>query len=404
MLRLGAIIFGAVALASAAQAQAPKVKVEGGVLVGASTDRADIFRNVPYAAPPVGDLRWAPPQASGSLERRARRHQQWPVLPAEDERGRHAQRGQRQWPGQRGLPAAQRLAPKNAKSAPVMVWLHGGSHRTGAGWIYDGQNFARDGVVLVAINYRLGPLGYFAHPALTKAAGEAPMGNYGLMDQVAALEWVQRNIAAFGGDPKNVTVFGESAGGASTLAILSTPAAKGLFHKAAVQSGGGWSEPKLLTVKEAEGAAVATSLGLAGAQASLAELRAIPADRLIDETLAGEYGPFVDGRLLKETPAQAFAAGRETDAPLIIGANSGEDSLLGRKLSDPAAWPRRSRPTPARPTSRRPPRGTRRWCAPLSATATWSRPHGGLPARPRKGRLPGSTISPMWVRASGLSG
>src|SRR5262249_7006534 len=135
-------------------------------------------------------------------------------------------------------------APHGAKKAPVMVWIHGGAHRFGSGAlsIYDGRAFARDGVVLVTINYRLGLLGYFGHPALTAAAksGE-PLGNYGTMDQIAALKWVQQNIVAFGGDPANVTVFGESAGGASTLYLLATPSAKGLFAKAIVESGGGWA-------------------------------------------------------------------------------------------------------------------------------------------------------------------
>ena len=229
------------------------------------------------------------------------------------------------------------FAPKGAKKAPVMVWLHGGSHKTGAGWIYDGQNFARDGVVLVAINYRLGALGYFAHPALTKAAGKGELvGDYGLMDQIAALQWVQRNIAAFGGDPKNVTLFGESAGGASTLALLATPSAKGLFQRAVVQSGGGWSKPTTLARQEAAGTAAAAKLGLP-ADASLADLRAVPLEQLIEATSGGDYGPFADGRLMRETPAQAFAAGRELDVPLIIGANSGEDSLLGRSLPNAAA-------------------------------------------------------------------
>jgi len=220
------------------------------------------------------------------------------------------------------------LARPGAKPAPVMVWIHGGSHRTGAGWVYDGQNFARDGVVLVAINYRLGPLGYFAHPALTKAAGpKAPLGSYGLMDQVAALKWVQRNIAAFGGDPNNVTVFGESAGGMSTLALLATPDAKGLFHKAIVQSGGGWFEPGSLKAQEEAGLAVAEKLGLP-AKTTVAQLRAVPVETLI-KTVEADFGPFPDGRLLPRTATQAFAAGAAIDVPMIIGWNNGEDSLLG---------------------------------------------------------------------------
>jgi para-nitrobenzyl esterase len=227
------------------------------------------------------------------------------------------------------------FAPKGAKGAPVMLWIHGGGHRTGAGWIYGGQNFARDGVVIVSINYRLGALGYFAHPALTKAAkpGE-PLGNYGLMDQIAALKWVQRNIAAFGGDPKNVTVFGESAGGMSTLALLATPSAKGLYQKAIVESGLGWTEPKTLADEEKTGAAAMAKAGVPET-ATAADLRALPADKVA--AINGNYGPFVDGKLMTETDSQAIARGHVPDVPLIIGSNSGEDSLMGpMKLGEAA--------------------------------------------------------------------
>jgi para-nitrobenzyl esterase len=207
-----------------------------------------------------------------------------------------------------------------------MVWIHGGGHVVGAGWIYGGENFARDGVVVVTINYRLGALGYFATPAISEAAkpGE-PVGNYGLMDQIAALKWVQRNIAKFGGDPKNVTVFGESAGGMSTLSLLATPAAKGLYAKAIVESGAGWFAPKTLADKEKEGAAALQKAGITAT--SIGDLRALPADQLA--RMPGDYQPFVDGKLMTETASQALAGGRFADVPLIIGSNSGEDSLMG---------------------------------------------------------------------------
>ena len=330
MLRWGAIVIGCLVLAGAAQAaEGPKVKVESGVLAGVQTDRAKIFRNVPYAAPPVGALRWAPPRKplAWSGERDATAN--GPSCPQKMNPDGTPNEGSANGPVSEDCLQLNVFAPLEAQKAPVMVWLHGGGHKTGAGWIYDGQNFARDGVVLVAINYRLGPLGYFAHPAL----GKDQAGNYGLMDQVAALQWVRRNIAAFGGDPGNVTVFGESAGGASTLALLAAPGAKGLFHKAAVQSGGGWSAPRTLAQEQAEGAALAAKLGAS----DLTLLRALPAQILADEGAGADYGPFVDGRVLKQTPAQAFAAGKAIDVPLIIGANSGEDSLLGRRLPNAAA-------------------------------------------------------------------
>ncbi len=221
-------------------------------------------------------------------------------------------------------------APRKAKSAPVMVWIHGGGNVQGASSLplYDGQAFAKSGVVLVSINYRLGPLGFYAHPLLTaEAADDAPLGNYGLMDQIAALEWVRTNIAAFGGDPAKVTVFGESAGGANTLALLSTPSAKGLFRSAIVQSGGGWNPAPTLEARERVGAQAAAAAGLPDA-ATVDDLRALPLAALKGGLFYAGVGPFVDGRLMTESPADAFAAGREIDVPLIIGSNSGEDSLM----------------------------------------------------------------------------
>ncbi|MDP1872748.1 carboxylesterase/lipase family protein [Phenylobacterium sp.] len=315
---------------------AETVRVEGGVLAGEATDRARIFRNIPYAAPPVGPLRWAPPQAPIPWTGARPAVEAGPSCPQPMREDGAPNAGGANGPTREDCLQLNVFAPQpspGAKPAPVMVWIHGGSHRTGAGWVYDGQNFARDGVVLVAINYRLGPLGYFAHPALTreakaKAAGaKAPLGSYGLMDQIAALKWVQRNIAVFGGDPNNVTVFGESAGGMSTLALLATPQAKGLFHKAIVQSGGGWFEPDSLAAREKIGVAAGETLGLP-ARATAAQLRAVPVDTLI-KTVEGDFGPFPDGRLLPRTATQAFAAGAEIDVPMIIGWNNGEDSLLG---------------------------------------------------------------------------
>jgi para-nitrobenzyl esterase len=331
-----ALLAGSAACAQPAEVHAPvRVKVEGGVLVGVAHAQADVFRNIPYAAPPVGPLRWKPPQ---------------PPLPWTGERPAAYPGPSCPQPmnpdGSPNLGAANGavsedclqlnvFAPKAARRAPVMVWLHGGGHTTGAGWIYIGDSFARDGVVFVAINYRLGALGYFAHPALTReAAPGEPLGDYGLMDQIAALQWVRRNIAAFGGDPDNVTVFGESAGGASTLALLATPAARGLYRKAIVESGGGWQPPISLAEKETQ---VVQALAAAGvpAKASAADLRALPAEALVSLPLPA--GPFVDGRLMTETPAQALADGRFDDVPLIIGSNSGEGSLVHAFRSAAAA-------------------------------------------------------------------
>jgi para-nitrobenzyl esterase len=182
------------------------------------------------------------------------------------------------------------------------------------------------------VNYRLGLLGFFAHPALTAAAKpDEPIGNYGLMDQIAALQWVQDNIAGFGGDPKNVTVFGESAGGASTIYLLAQPKAKGLFAKAIVQSGGGLQRPVVLKDNEQRGVASAANIGL-GPNATLGDLRAKSAQDWITAQGALQgglgFGPFVDGRFVTEAPWIAFRDGRAHDVPLIVGANSNEASVL----------------------------------------------------------------------------
>lgn len=326
-MRLAVILTAAWMAAGVAQAQVPvTAKVETGVLTGEATDKANVFRNIPFAAPPVGKLRWAPPQAAAKWAGPRDATKNGPSCPQPMTANDTPNSGGANGPISEDCLQLNVFAPKGAKRAPVMVWIHGGSHRTGAGWVYDGQNFARDGVVVVSINYRLGALGYFAHPTLTKDAGATPTGNFGLMDQVAALEWVKRNAAAFGGDPKNVTVFGESAGGMSTLALLATPKAKGLYQKAIVQSGGGWFPPVTLAAKEQEGAAALAKAGVA-ATATADELRAIPVETLV--TIGGNYGPFIDGKLMTESPSQALARGSFDDVPLIIGANSGEDSLMG---------------------------------------------------------------------------
>ncbi|MEP6968457.1 MAG: carboxylesterase family protein, partial [Pseudomonadota bacterium] len=205
----------------------------------------------------------------------------------------------------------------------------GGGNSAGAGSLgaYDGSAFVRDGVILVTLNYRLGPLGFFAHPSLTKAAQpDEPLVAYGIMDQIAALQWVKRNIAAFGGDPGNVTLFGESAGGGDTLALMSAPSATGLFARAIVESGGGWTPPVTLAAGEAQGEAAAIKAG-APAGASVEQLRALPVEALValPPTLGGIA---VDGRLFKESPAQAFAAGRVAGVPLMIGSNGFEASLM----------------------------------------------------------------------------
>ena len=343
------LIAGALALsliwAGAAGAEPAKVKIGQGVLVGDQSGGIASFRGIPFAAPPVGDLRWKPPQ---------------PAVSWSGERDAHefsANCVQRSLGGGR-KPSEDCLylnilapagAPKMAKGgAPVMVYIHGGSNTLGAGSQYDSPAFAKDGIVTVFINYRVGPMGFFAHPAITKAAAPGePLADYGLMDQLAALKWVQANIRAFGGDPKRVTVFGESAGAIDIYALLGLKGAKGLFSQAIVESNITWGDSAPLAKAEADGQALAVKAG-ASPTATLAELKAIPADKLA-AAQEGALFPIVDGRLMTETALQAMARKHTLDVPLIVGSNSWE-AWLNQRLKGQAAtdWTNSQAGAPAR--------------------------------------------------------
>ncbi|MDR3509371.1 MAG: carboxylesterase family protein [Caulobacteraceae bacterium] len=315
-----------------------RARIDTGVLVGRETDGLDSFKNVPFAAPPVGALRWAPPKpaAGWSGERDAGAF--GAACPQEIRRDGRPNGGGYAGPTSEDCLNLNIYAPKGAKGAPVMVWIYGGANIYGANSLpsYDGTAFARDGIVLVEINYRLGPLGFFAHPALTKTAGAGePLANYGLMDQIAGLAWVKRNIRAFGGDPDNVTVFGESAGGIDILALFASPKAKGLFNKAIVESGGGWFPADTLAKAEAKGVALAQQAGLP-ADATAAQLRGLPVETLVATRF--NPGPMVDGQILPQQPEQAFAKGEVVKAPLVIGSNSFEASLMQGFGIDPKGF------------------------------------------------------------------
>lgn len=237
-------------------------------------------------------------------------------------------------------------APRPSTAMPVMVWIYGGGFVNGGSSpaVYDGSQFARDGVILVSFNYRVGRFGYFAHPALTKESKDGLLGNYAYMDQIAALKWVQRNIAGFGGDPKNVTIFGESAGGQSVNILLTSPLAKGLFQKAICESGGGrkgffGGSPHLHEAAnghpsgEQTGLAFAKSKGITGDNAeALKKLRALPPEAIVDGlnlatmgNVADTFsGTMIDGKILVGEVSDSFEAGTEPHVPLIIGANSAE--------------------------------------------------------------------------------
>ena len=331
------LIAGSLAAASAV-ADPVRATIDSGVMVGQAHGDITVFKGVPYAAAPVGKLRWSPPQRPASWAAPRQADAFGPICPQPLKPGGAPNEGGAVGPASEDCLFLNLWAPRSASKAPVMVWLHGGGDTTGAGSLgaYDGTAFARDGVILVTLNYRLGPLGFFAHPAITGAAKpDEPLHNYGLMDQIAALEWVKRNIAAFGGDPSTVTLFGESAGGEDTLALMATPSAAGLFAKAIVESGGGWERPVTLARREAEGEALAVKAG-APPHATLEQLRALPADALAALPIY-DAAAAVDGRLLKESVSQAFARGQNAHVPLIIGSNTYEASLLETLKIPPAA-------------------------------------------------------------------
>jgi para-nitrobenzyl esterase len=321
-----------VGAAAAASAQAPDVaKVHEGVLKGVVNGDVAAFKGIPYAAPPVGELRWRAPKAPAAWtgERSAAAYG-----PACMQMGRAF--------GGAGSQSEDCLtlnvwtpAKHAGGKLPVMVWIHGGGFTNGSGGtsFYDSTNFARDGVVAVTVNYRLGRLGWFAHPALTREGHGGPLANYGLMDQIAALKWVKANIAAFGGDPHNVTIYGESAGAISVNYLLISPMARGLFQKAIAESGFGRMQPPTLSAAEKLGDAYAKTQGINGDDAAAAKaLRALSAEALSapvnDLRSPASPVPVIDGVAIPQNIETGFAKGLQAHVPYLVGGNSYEASLF----------------------------------------------------------------------------
>lgn len=310
-----------------AWAQAPVVRAPAGAVQGATDNGVRVFRGIPYAQPPVGALRWKLPVAlpAWSGVRPATAFGAacvQPVIPA----GIYANPPERMSEDCLTLNV---WTPRDADKAPVIVWIHGGSLVAGYGHegMYDGARMAAKGAIVVSINYRLGIFGYLAHPALS-AEQSGRSGNYGLADQIAALRWVKDNIAAFGGDPANVTVAGESAGGLSVLYLLASPAAHGLFAKAIAQSAYMVTTPELKAARhglpsaEDAGSAVMQALGAH----DLAAMRAMDAGALSQAAVGKGYQPWgtVDGTLLPRQLVETWDRGEQAKVPLIAGFNAGE--------------------------------------------------------------------------------
>src|SRR5271169_183360 len=325
MVALPMALFGA--------SEAPQVKTASGLVEGKDDGAVHAFLGIPYAAPPVGQLRWKAPVAAAK----------WTGVRKATEFGAHCMQGKvfgdmnfRDAGGSEDCLTLNVWIPAKPSAAklPVMVWIYGGGFVAGTTSEprQDGTNLAQQGVVVVSMNYRLGVFGFLVHPELAKESGRNAAGNYGLLDQLAALQWVHDNVAAFGGDPGNVTIFGESAGSFSVSAQMASPLAKGLFQKAIGESGaafhsGGLSFEPLSVREEKDVKTVSTKLGVS----TLAELRAIPAQKLLDafappQSRGFDFEPDIDGYFLPEAVPAIFAAGKQNDVPLLAGWNHDEGS------------------------------------------------------------------------------
>lgn len=309
-------------------AQSPKAPTESGTISGVSDSGLSVYKGIPFAAPPVGDLRWRPPSPVAP----------WTGTRKADAFAPACMQDSVSMPGETPPKVSEDCLYLNlwtpAKSAhehlPVIVWIYGGGFISGSSSmpLYWGDRLAHKGVIVVTIAYRVGPLGFLAHPELTRESPHHSSGNYGLMDQIAALEWIQKNIAAFGGDPKNVTIAGQSSGSMSVSIMMASPLAKGLFQRAIGESGGLFEPlqlaPKfLLANAERDGEKYATSLGAT----SLEQLRALPAATLVGNA-DGTVHPVIEPYLLPASPYEGFASGQQNDVPLLLGSNAEEARAL----------------------------------------------------------------------------
>ena len=309
------------------------IETSYGWVVGDDTDTDPsirVFKGIPYAQPPLGKLRWKPPEAPMAWTGlRSASEFSLPCWQAHSEDAFVWSRGV--FERSEDCLYLNIWSPEDADNLPVMVWFHGGAHTGGWGHnaLFDGTNLARQGVVLVTINYRLGPWGFLAHPLLSEESPNGSSGNYGLLDKISSLKWVQQNISAFGGNAANVTVFGQSAGSQSTCALMTSPLARGLFHKAIGQSA------SCLGAFSSDANGFVTGRELVSELAedmSLDQLRAVSNERLLGAALATNWASrsriTIDGWVLPEAPENVFRKGAAARMPLLVGCLANEGHLL----------------------------------------------------------------------------
>src|SRR6185437_8823407 len=324
------------------------VQVTGGLITGTPTIQwtpgVRLYRGIPYAAPPVGDRRWRPPQPV----------EPWTGVKAADHFGAACMQPPTNTEGnawREGLADTSEdclfvnvWTPAKSADAhlPVVVFIHGGGNMRGAASEnqYDGAYFAKKGVVFVSFNYRMNVFGFLAHPELTKESEHHSSGNYALLDQIAALHWIQNNIAHFGGDPHNLLVFGHSAGSSNVSSLLASPLAHGLFTRALMQSGENLGKGVTLAEAEKNGESYAKSLGAN----SISDLRKMPAEELIKK-LPRQNGPIVDGWVLPQDVYSTFEAGKQNDVPLIVGSVANDTPGPARAPTTAAAVPEYAKKT-----------------------------------------------------------
>ncbi len=309
----------------------PPVKTQYGLVQGATEADLTVYRGIPFAAPPIGDLRWRAPQAATPWDG-VRQTTTFAPDPYQGDGSGHVSED---------CLYLNIWSPSKSpdEKVPVLVWIYGGGFSFGGNDnpTHNGEHLARKGVMLVTVNYRVGPLGFLAHPELSAESPAHVSGNYGLLDQIAGLQWVQNNIAAFGGDPDRVTIFGESAGGISVSMLCASPLAKGLFHGAISQSGGNFGPTRPTTypgenmhpLAEAEQAGVAFA-ARAGVD-SIAAFRALPPDKIPPGFGSGAGWPIVDGHVISGDQFELYEKGAYNHVDILVGYNSDEGLSFSRE-------------------------------------------------------------------------